>query len=152
MNEDKKLLEDADKLVAQIPKPDLQIRLALAKALFASPEECLSFTKEGLRLATSLKLKPLEASLLLRKAQALFQLERLEEAKETIDRTLTYNASIISPAEIYFTAYQIYEALKDAKAKNYLEEAQNWIDQTAKVLPKDLRRTFLNQTLHKKIL
>ncbi len=152
ITQDAGLLEDAETLVKQIPKPDSQIRLALAKSLFATPEESLSLMAGALELATSLKLRPLEASLRLRKAQALFKLERLEEARDSIEQTLTYHASLISPAESYFTAHQIYEALKNTKAKHYLEEAQNWIDQTARALPKDLRKTFRNQPLHKKIL
>lgn len=66
--------------------------------------------------------------------------------------TLQYQASFFSPAEIYFTAYQIYEALNDVRAKAYLEKAQSWIDDTARVLPKELRKSFFNKPLHEKIL
>jgi DNA-binding SARP family transcriptional activator len=146
------VLEAAERLVARIPKPDLQLKLALAKALFVPPDEVVSVVDKALKLATSLKLAPLEASLLLRKAQALSSLGKFEEARLVIEKAMTYTASWHSPAEVYYTAYQIYEALKNVKAKLHLEKAQTWIDETARTLAKDLRKTFLNQALHKKIL
>jgi DNA-binding SARP family transcriptional activator len=146
------VLEEAQHLVSNIPKPELQLKLALAKVLFVPPDEVVLLTDQALETASLLSLKPLEASLLLRKAQALLSLGNLEEARGVIERTLQHQASLISPAEVYFTAHQIYEALNGAKVTTYLHQAQTWIDETARALPKDLRKTFLNRALHKKIL
>jgi DNA-binding SARP family transcriptional activator len=146
------LLEQAEQIIARVPKPDLQIRLALAKVFFVPPGEVIPLLDKALEKATAFRLRPLEASLRLRKAQALLSMGRAEEARGFTEEALKHHAFFISPAEIYFTAYQVYEALQDTRAKAYLEKAQTWLDDTAKSLPKELRKTFLNQPLHKKIL
>jgi DNA-binding SARP family transcriptional activator len=152
MTHDKALLEGAERLVAEIPKPELHIKLALAKALSASPGETVALLDEALKTATDRNLQPLIATVLVCKAQALLKLERPDEARETIERALTQQTAWLSPAELYFTAHQIYEALDDPKATAALEKAQTWIDETAKALPQDMRKTFLKQSLHEKIL
>jgi DNA-binding SARP family transcriptional activator len=152
MTGDMQALGQAEQLVQQVPKPNLQIELALAKVLFVPPDEALPLIDQALEKAVPLKLRALEATLLLRKAQALFKLGYIKQAQSIVEQALTHHASLISPAEIYFTAYQIYEAAKDERAKAYLDKAQTWIDETAKTLPKDFKKTFLNQPLHKKIL
>ncbi|MER3554119.1 MAG: hypothetical protein C4331_07175 [Meiothermus sp.] len=145
-------LGEAEALLGDTPKPELQARLRLAKARFADPDAALSLSEEALELVTPLGLKLAEAAALTQKAQALLKLGRLEEARAAIEQALNHPASLLSPAERHFTAYEILGGLGDADAKAHLEAAQNWIHQTAQKLPKDLRAAFLGQPAHQKIL
>jgi tetratricopeptide (TPR) repeat protein len=145
-------LGEAATHLARLPKPELHARLRLAQAQLAAPQEALLRSAEALKIAGPLELKPLEATALARKAQALLKLGRPQEARAAIGCALEHPASLLSPAEVRFTAFQILEDLGEAGAKTHLEAAQDWVHQTALGLPKDLRADFLQQPLHRQIL
>ncbi|MCA9837513.1 MAG: AAA family ATPase [Trueperaceae bacterium] len=146
------ILDKLQQQVSQLNKPEVSIRYLLAKAGFIDGDKRLELVNQALTRATTLNLNLLAARAYHLRADYFIDSNQPGMAHKDIETALSFPGSLSSPAALYFSAHQIFKAMGDSRESSYLQQAQDWIFDTADSLDKELRRPFLNQPLHKKIL